>query len=445
MDKRKSIGYEGIIAGFALFATFFGAGNLIFPPDIGLHTGNQWVLGSLGLLATGIILPILSIIAISNTGNSSKTLMDHVSPWYYTVFYLLTTTLIGMGSTMPRVAATTHEIGISTVFPNVPIAVTVVIFFILIYIFTSDQHHIVDRVGKYLTPVLLLFLLAIILKTFISPIGTPQATGNDHPFTSSMLTGYLTGDLITGIITANIFLANFAYKGFNRKELKKGIFIASIVSVIGLFIIYGGLVYLGATGTDIVQGEVGKAELLVQLVRESLGTLGLTILAVAVSLACLTTGIGISATVAAFLADFTKDKISYKMWLIIICIVGTLLGVSGVDRLVDYVTPLFLVIYPMCIVMTFLGLINHILPNDGAYKGGVLMAFLFSLGDAILSTGIQSPFLAKINSLLPLSSIGFGWLVPTIIGMIAGLIIFRGTGKVEEDVLSTEHVGFDTE
>lgn len=41
MDKRKSIGYEGIIAGFALFATFFGAGNLIFPPDIGLHTGNQ--------------------------------------------------------------------------------------------------------------------------------------------------------------------------------------------------------------------------------------------------------------------------------------------------------------------------------------------------------------------------------------------------------------------
>lgn len=59
MDKRKSIGYEGIIAGFALFATFFGAGNLIFPPDIGLHTGNQWVLGSLGLLATGIILPIL--------------------------------------------------------------------------------------------------------------------------------------------------------------------------------------------------------------------------------------------------------------------------------------------------------------------------------------------------------------------------------------------------
>lgn len=73
------------------------------------------------------------------------------------------------------------------------------------------------------------------------------------------------------------------------------------------------------------------------------------------------------------------------------------------------------------------------------------MAFLFSLGDAILSTGIQSPFLAKINSLLPLSSIGFGWLVPTIIGMIAGLIIFRGTEKVEEDVLSTEHVGFDTE
>lgn len=432
MEKKTSISKEGFITGFALFATFFGAGNLIFPPDIGFHVGDQWIIGSLGLLLTGIILPVLAVFAVSNTGGTPKYLMDHVSPWFYNLFYLLTTTLIGMGSTMPRVAATTHEMGISNIFPNVPIYVTVIAFFIVLYLLANDQNTIVDKVGKYLTPALLILLLIIIIKTFIVPIGTPQPHEGDNPFTYAMLTGYLTGDLTTGIITAFIFLSHFVRKGFNRQETQKGVSIAGIVAIIGLFIIYGGLTYLGAQATDLTTEAMGKAELLTFVVRESLGQLGLTLLGIAVALACLTTGIGISATVANFLAEFSNDKISYKKWMVVICIVGAVLGSTGVDQIVDYVTPIFMIVYPICIVLTFLGVLNKYVPNDGVYKGGILMAFIFSIGDALLSVGYSPDWLLNLTSYLPLSELGFTWLIPTIIGMIVGGIVGKDTGKIHE-------------
>lgn len=433
MNKgMKNIPKEGVIAGFALFATFFGAGNLIFPPSIGFHVGNLWIPGSIGLLLTGIILPVMAIFAVSNTGGSPKFLMDHVSPWFYTAFYLLTCTSIGMGSTMPRVAATTHEIGVSSVAPGVPIWVTVIVFFILIYFFANDQNEIVDRVGKYLTPALLLLLIIIIVKSIIDPIGKPQDLGHEAPLTYAMLTGYLTGDLTTGIITASIFLMNFSRKGFTKKESQKGVAIACVVAIIGLFVIYGGLTYLGAQATELTNEEMGKAMLLNYIVEASLGKTGLVLLAIAVALACLTTGIGISAVAADFLADFTNNKITYRMWIIIICIIGAILGSTGVDQIVNYVTPLFMMVYPVCIVLTFLGIFNRWVPNDGLYKGGILMALIFSIGDAIASTGYQAPWLTSIMSKLPLSEAGFTWLVPTIIGMIVGGILYRGKGKVHE-------------
>lgn len=37
------------ILGFAMFAIFFGAGNLIFPPSIGIHSGGDVVWGIAGM------------------------------------------------------------------------------------------------------------------------------------------------------------------------------------------------------------------------------------------------------------------------------------------------------------------------------------------------------------------------------------------------------------
>ena len=39
--KKKSFWKDTVIVGLALFSTMFGAGNLIFPPQIGLFSGQS--------------------------------------------------------------------------------------------------------------------------------------------------------------------------------------------------------------------------------------------------------------------------------------------------------------------------------------------------------------------------------------------------------------------
>ena len=118
--KKKSFWKDTVIVGLALFSTMFGAGNLIFPPQIGLFSGQEWFLGAMGLLLGGIVLPVMALWAVNNVGEGSEDLMGHVSPWCYNAFYLVSCTLIAMGSTLPKSAATTYEIGIQPLFPQVP-------------------------------------------------------------------------------------------------------------------------------------------------------------------------------------------------------------------------------------------------------------------------------------------------------------------------------------
>ena len=115
--------------------------------------------------------------------------------------------------------------------------------------------------------------------------------------------------------------------------------------------------------------------------------------------------------------------------LLIACVASVFMALTGVQNIVNYVTPIFLVVYPMCITMTFLGLINQFLQNDGFYKGGVLVAGIVSLGDAVLSVVPNLPWLQNLMSLFPLSGLGFAWVIPTIIGAIVGAILYRGKPK----------------
>ena len=50
---------HSIVIGFALFAMFFGAGNLIFPPALGKAAGDAFLSSIIGFLITGVGLPLV--------------------------------------------------------------------------------------------------------------------------------------------------------------------------------------------------------------------------------------------------------------------------------------------------------------------------------------------------------------------------------------------------
>ncbi|WP_130868733.1 branched-chain amino acid transport system II carrier protein [Intestinimonas massiliensis (ex Afouda et al. 2020)] len=429
--KKRNFARDTIIVGLALFATMFGAGNLIFPPQIGLFSGTQWVLGALGLLFGGIILPVLALWAVNNVGEDAKDLMRHVSPWCYNLYYLIGCSLIAMGSTLPRSAATTHEMAIQPLFPNVPIWITVVVFFALVYFFACDPNSVIDKLGKYMTPILVVLLAIVLIKGVISPVGQPIDTGIGNPFGTAILTAYNTGDLTVGILFASVILLDLRRRGYDGKACKRGGFLAGIVCIVVLFAVYGTLTYIGACASATYPQDTAQTALLSGIIREIMGTAGMACLGCAVALACLTTAVGIGTTAVGFFYEFFKQKVPYKVLMLIACLIGVFMGITGVQNIVNYVTPLFLVIYPSTIVMTVLGLLNNFLPNDGPYKGGVLMAAVVSLGDAVLSVNPNIGWLQDLMSWFPLSGMGFSWLVPAIIGAVVGTMICRGRPKYQ--------------
>lgn len=430
--KKKGFVKDSIIVGLALFSTMFGAGNLIFPPQIGLTTGTQWYLGALGIVLTGVILPVLAFWGVNNVGTDIKCLMGHVHPKFYDWFYVIGCILVGVGSTLPRSGATTHEMGVLSIFPNVPSWVTMIIFFALVYFFGCDQNKVVDKLGKYLTPLLLLLLAIVLVKGVLDPIGTPLETNPTAPVTSSMLTGYLTGDLTVGLMCANIFISGLLAKGHtDPADRKKSGLLVGMVSIVVLGLIYIALTYIGACGGAFYDLSTPQTTLLSGLVGKTLGTVGKVCMGIAVGLACLTTAIGIGSTGAMVINEVSKNKISYRLWMAIACVVGAIFGSFGIQNIINYVTPIFLIMYPICIVFTILGLVDKWVPNDGVYKFGVTVAGVVSVGDAILSVAPDLTWLRNLMSIIPLFEQGFSWLIPTIIAMVVGGILYRGKPRYE--------------
>ncbi|MFK2827039.1 branched-chain amino acid transport system II carrier protein [Bacillus sp. B190/17] len=423
---------HSFIVGFALFALYFGAGNLIFPPSIGNASGTNWIPALAGFAVTGIVLPLLAVIAILNAGGKFEDLTRPISPWFYKVFNLLLMVGIGMFVTIPRMAATTHELGIHTLFPHVPSTITIIIFFAISFYFAMDQSNVIDKIGKILTPLLVVILLFIVGKGIFDPIGTPVATDLKTPFSNAFISAYQTGDVITGILCAPIFIAAIAAYGYKGAAARKMAISGTLIAGIGLLIVYGGLLYIGASGSSVFPKDIGDTALVSEVVSMLLGNFGTIALSIAIALACLTSTIGVIAVIADFLNKLTNNKVSYRAWALVICIVGVFIGSMGVEKIVDYAMPIFLALYPVAIVLVFLGVFRKYVPNAGSYRGAILLTFIVSVCETLGSV-LNVGFLSSVASVLPLSSNGFSWLVPAIVGFIVGTIIDKAVGQKQSE------------
>ena len=438
---KKNMFKDILITGFAMFAIFFGSGNLIFPPQVGLLSGEYvfWAIG--GLALSGILFPMLAVAAVGNVGYGLQDMMKHVTSWWHYLYMGLGLLVVIFG-TIPRCGGVAYETGFEGIFGSLPVYARILfllIFFGVSYYFAMNKSNVIDRIGKYLTPILLITLLVIIFLAIFRPMGAigggVQESGQEA-FLSAFLTGYNTGDVGTGIICAGIFIAAFREKGYTGKEeYKKMMFGIIVIGFLLLFIVYGGLAYLGVQGGSDYPADVDTTYLLIDLVRRLAGSGGSIVLSLAVIFACLTTAVGMIATTGQWVEEWTKGKIPYKWASLIITIAIFLVSSTGVSNVLTISGPIFTILFPMSVVMMILGLFKKFVPNDGAWKGAVIVSAVMSLFDALnvaQSSGLIPIDVSGIMNIIykiPFARQGFAWVVPTIIGFFVGAVIYKVRGK----------------
>ena len=428
MIQQKGNFKDVIVFGFALFAMFFGAGNLIFPPYLGIITGPEWLTAFGGFTFADAGLALLAVMATAKYDGDVIALFRRAGGKLAIVLGCADILCIGPFLAIPRTGATTYEMGIMPLLGNtIPIAVFAAIFFIITYVLTIKPSKVVDIVGRVLTPALLIALAVIIVKGVVSPLGPvveePMIEG---VVAEGIAQGYQTMDAFAAIALASVLIVSLNEKGYNTVGDKlKAIMKSGVLACVGLALVYGGLCFLGATVSTMYGVDAQQSQVIVNITEGLLGQTGKMILAVCVSLACLTTSIGLTSATGQFFEKLSGGKLKYKTVVLAVCIFSACMASIGVGGIIKVASPVLSIVYPPTIVLVILAFFTEKIQNDNVYKFAVYTSLIVSILTVIQSYGVVMPFL----DYLPLKEFGFNWVVPV---LIAGVIGHFVPGKNSE-------------
>lgn len=414
-----------IVVGFALFAMFFGAGNLIFPPYLGVVSGSGWMTGFTGFIIADVGLALLAIMAAAKCQGDINTVLGRAGKRLS--FILATAIMICLGPLLaiPRTGATTFEMGIQPIFGGFSQILFSVIFFGLTLVLTIKPSKVIDIIGQYLTPALLIALIFLIIMGVVSPLGDlNEAPVISNIFSEGISQGYQTMDPLGAIALSAVVIISLTQKGYTEESQKIKLTLqAGLVAAVALVIVYGGLTYLGSTVAHQFAGvspkDINQTSLIVGITEQLLGKPGKVVLAIIVGLACLTTAIGLVSATAQYFTKITKGAVKYETIVIVVCIFSAVVSNFGVSTIIQFSAPILSVIYPATIVLVIMTLFGHKIKNDNAFKGATYVALLVSILTVANNMGFEIAFINK----LPLSALGFNWIIPAIIGGIIGSII----------------------
>ena len=432
MSRKKII--DIIICGFALFAIFFGAGNLIFPPYLGVISGNNWGIANIAFLLSDPLLPILGVIVTALLGGQATDLGKRVSKHFSIIIGAISIILIGPLFAVPRTGATTHEIFVQSFVPSAPQWITSLIFFGLTLYIAIHSHTVIDAIGKYLTPILLFILLLVFIAAVVQPNAGFQTTTSAGLFSQSFKEGYQTMDALGAALMAGVVISDLTRRGYTeKKEQHQMMFGVGIVSFILLALVYSSLTYAGATVSTVYDSTIQRPALLIGLIEQLLGSFGKVAMGIAVSFACLTTSVGLITTCGHYFSTLTNGKLEYKKIVIVSVVISFLLSLLGVDALLQLAVPVLSAIYPMVIALIFLSIFDRYIVYNWTYTGAVVGAFFIGGIQAIhlfsqMQGGNFLSELAAWTNTLPLNQFGFEWLVPAIIGSVVFTVISKFTG-----------------
>jgi LIVCS family branched-chain amino acid:cation transporter len=430
---RQDLSALGIVTtGLALFSAHFGVGDIIFPGKLGFDTGSLWLIAGFGYFFVNTIIAFLGYLAIAKDRVGIAHMAGEIlSPFWGKVFGAILMLVVGPVFILPRVASATHEMSILPFFPNVPIAATLAVFFVLNAYVCLNRTAVVDRLGKILSPGLVVFIAAIALKGIFFPIADPVAskTTTQAAFGVGFNFGYNTMNAIAAVLMGGWILNVFTLQGITDQEAqKKNLVRVGFLTVVLLGVTQMSLTWLGASAGG-VYPEATLGDLPLKVTTHLYGTIGMAIFAALMALACFTTSAGLTAAAGTFFEQITDGAVKYKPMVIASSICGFALGMVGLSKIVGYTVPFLSLLYPALIVIILGTFFLDVRKYHAMLLGGVFMALLFGLFDAVKEAGFTVPWMQQAAAAMPLSGQGFPWIVPTLVGLAAGFLLGRMGGK----------------
>jgi len=430
-----------VIASLMLFSMFFGAGNLIFPPMVGVSAGTNFWPAVLGFLAAGVLLPVLAIVAVAISGRSVRDLSSNGGVLFGLVFSVMAYLAIGAFYALPRTGAVSMETAITPLLGwegTMANGIFNIVFFLIALFLAWRPNTIIDTLGKFLTPALVGLLIILIALASISNGRDPQVPTEDYassPMVTGLFEGYNTMDAIAGLAFSIVIVGSLRSKGFKtKKSLVNGTITAALVAGALLAAIYLGLAWVGQTIPNGQSYESG-APLLADAANLTMGTIGQAVFSAIVILACMTTAVGLITSTSAFF-EMLIPKVKYHVWACLFTALSILFAFQGLDTVLSIAVPFITFLYPPAISLIALTLIQPMVKKSvvfyWTYRLALWISVLWSALSVIATQGWGTEALDPLLSLAPGQSVDLGWIVPTAIATVIGLVIDIATKAGEK-------------
>ncbi|WP_042461487.1 branched-chain amino acid transport system II carrier protein [Neobacillus dielmonensis] len=437
MKQQISFSSYAVI-GTMLFGLFFGAGNLIFPIQMGQLAGTDFWPALIGFLVTAIGLPFIGILAFGLSGNNGlRDLAGRVHPLFGLVFSMALYLTIGPFFAIPRTATVPFVVGFEPFMnpehTSVFLAVFSFLFFAIVYYFSLNPAKIIDYIGKYLTPAFLVFLFLLIAVAIFKPMGSfeqPVGDYNKLAFITGFREGYNTMDALAslafGIVVIN------AIKGLgitDKKEIAKATWKSGIFAMALMMLIYALITYMGASSVTAIGTFDNGGLIFAAVAQHYFGPFGSILLAVIIVLACLKTSIGLITSCSEFFQTIFP-KLSYKSFVLVLCLVSFMIANFGLNNIIQFAVPVLMLLYPLAIVLIILTLCSPLFGHkQSVYAVSMFLTFCVSLVDgySTLAGSLPGATVSLFESwkglyehYLPFYHLGLGWMIPAAIGMVVG-------------------------
>lgn len=424
---RKNVLFSGLM----LFSLFFGAGNLIFPPLLGLEAGNSFGPAITGFLITGVLLPFMAIMAIALSENGLVSIGSRVNKLFGLVFAIIIYMSIGAFYGIPRASNVAYELGVKQIVDVdgwFALLVFSLIFFGVTYFISLNPKKIVDRIGQLLTPILLLVLGILVVQAFMkfeNIASTAKGSYATSPFVTGFVEGYFTMDAVAALAFGIVVINALKDKGAaSKSELVKGTLWSGIIAGLGLAVVYVSLGWIGKVipkETDFANG----AEILTVASDLLFASGGGLLFGLIVTLACLTTCVGLINACARFFNEI-YPKIHYRSYVAIFVLIGLLVSNLGLNTILSLAVPLLVFIYPISIVLVILSLFQHFAGGGKMmYRISVLVTSIFALYEVLANVGVKVEVLTGMLNVVPFFEHGLGWIVPAFVAALVGYGIDR--------------------